>query len=227
MMKSAKILAVSAVLAASAFGAGLGKSALHGDYVEARTADVFTGPCFANSEASLMGELAVFGWKVGQGSFQGVNLDGLGVVGVVRASATLGDIHANAYPVKSVLIVDDRAGVEQRIALQAFAKRMGGDLLQDVVKVVYAPVDLTVDGGVHSAKATLKAGSLAEITTRALREGDHVCSNEEIWYPPLTKLEHAMPAFSLVHSFRGEGLDTRWSSPDKRSAFVGTFQLND
>ena len=226
-MKSVKILAVSAGLAVSAFGGGIPKPALHGDYVEARTADVFTGPCFANAEASLMGELAVFGWKVANGSFDGVNLKGLGVVGVVRANATLGDIHANAFPVKSVLIVDERANLEQRTALQAFAKRMGGDLLQDVVKVVYAPVDLTVDGNVHSAKATLKAGSLAEITTRALNEGDHVCTNEEVWYPPLTKLDHSMPAFSLSHKYKGDGLGTIWSSPDKRSAFVGTFQLND
>ena len=37
---------------------------IYGDYVEARTADVYTGPCFANSEVGLTGELAVFGWRV-------------------------------------------------------------------------------------------------------------------------------------------------------------------
>lgn len=227
-MKSVKILAVSAVLATASYGAGLGKSALHGEYVEARTADVFTGPCFANSEASLVGELAVMGWRVNKGTVDGVKVDGLAVVGVVRANATLGDIHANAYPVKSVLIVDERANAEQRLAMQTLAKRMGGDLLQDVVKVVYAPVDLTINGGsIHAAQASLKAGGLAEITTRAIREGDHICTNEEVWYPPLTKLDHAMPAFAVSHKFQGEGLNTRWSSPDKRSAFVGTFQLND
>lgn len=206
------------------FAGGLPSGSIHGDYVEARTADVYTGPCFANSEVGLMGELAVFGWKVSKGSWHGVGLDGLGVVGVVRASSTLGDVYHSAYPVKSVLIVDSRANAEQRLALQSFAKRMGGDLLQDVVRVDYEPVDLVFENNnLHSMKATLTAGPLAKIQTRALNEGDHICRNEEVWYRPLTKLNHAMPAYSVAHIFKGDGLGTRWSSPDKRSSFVGSF----
>src|SRR4026207_240035 len=106
------------------FGAGIPSGSIYGDYVEARTADVYTGPCFANSEVGLTGELAVFGWKVTKGAWSGVSLDGLGVVGVVRASSTLGDVYHTAYPVKAILIVDSRANAEQRLALQSFAKRM-------------------------------------------------------------------------------------------------------
>jgi hypothetical protein len=222
-----KLFVFSAALATAAMAAGLPQAKLHGQYVEARTADVFTGPCFGNAEVNLMGDLAVFGWRVSEGQFDGVNLQGLGVMGVVKANATLGDIHNDSYPVKSILIVDERANFEQRLALQKFAKRMGGDLLQDVVKVVYLPVDLKVEGSIHGAKASLKAGNLAEVTTRAINDGDHICTNEEVWYQPLTKLDHAMPAYSLSHSYKGDGLNTTWSSPDKRSAFVGTFQLND
>jgi hypothetical protein len=36
-----------------------------------------------------------------------------------------------------------------------------------------------------------------------------------------------MPAYALAHSYSGKGLNTTWSSPEKRSAFVGSFQLND
>ena len=82
-MKSMKVLALSAALASAAFGATASKPALHGDYVEARTADVFTGPCFGNAEVNLMGDLAAFGWRVSEGQFDGVDLKGLGVVGVV------------------------------------------------------------------------------------------------------------------------------------------------
>jgi hypothetical protein len=227
-MKSMSLFVLSFVLASVAFAGGLGKSQLHGHYVEARTADVWTGACFANAEVNLMGDLAVMGWRVSKGSFEGVSLDGLAVAGVVRANATLGDVHNSAYPVKSVLIIDERANAEQRLALRKFAQRMGGDLLSDVVKVVYAPVDLTVENNnVHAATATLKAGSLAEISTRAIRSGDKICAHEDVWYAPLTKLEHAMPAYSVSHRYDGDGLGTRWSNPDKRSAFVGTFQLND
>jgi hypothetical protein len=103
---------------------------------------------------------------------------------------------------------------------------MGGDLLQDVVKTEFQPVELKFQNGdLHSAKASLTAGSMATIETRAINEGDHLCSNEITWYGPLTKVNHAMPAFALAHSYKGNGLDTTWSSPDKRSAFVGSFQL--
>jgi hypothetical protein len=221
LLGSASVLFASAALS---LGAAIPSTTIHGNYVEARTADVFTGPCFANAEVGLVGELAVIGWNVSQGSWHGVNLDGLSVVGVVRAKHTLGDAYETSYPVKSVLIVDSRANTEQRLALQSFAKRMAGDLLQDVVRVEYQPINLSFDhNDVHSMKAHLAAGKLANIETRAINEGDHICRNEEVWYRPLSKVDHAMPAYSLAHNFSGEGLGTKWSNPYKRSAFVGTF----
>ncbi|MGD0362331.1 MAG: DUF1326 domain-containing protein [Bryobacteraceae bacterium] len=220
-------IVVAVVLLATAgftFAAALPAHSIYGNYVEARTADVYTGPCFANSEVGLVGQLAVFGWKVTKGSWQGVDLDGMSVVGVVRAHHTLGDVYESAYPVKAVIIVDSRANLEQRLALQSFAKHMAGDLLQDVVRVDIQPVDLTFAGNsIHSMQANLTAGNLAKITTRALDGGDQICHNEEVWYRPLTKLDHAMPAYALANQWEGAGLGTTWSSPDKRSAFVGSF----
>jgi hypothetical protein len=217
------LLAVSMVWAG-----GLPATRLQGDYIEARTADIYTGPCFANSEVGLTGDVAVFGWRISKGTWQGVNLDGLGVVGVVRASATLGDLFNSVYPVKSVLIIDERANAEQRIALRHFAQRMSKDLLSDVVRTEYQPIDLKFENNnLHSAKAVLTAGNLAKIATRPINNGDHLCSNEEVWYEPLTKVDHAMPAYALAHSYSGKGLNTVWSSPEKRSAFVGSFSFND
>lgn len=229
-MKTALVFGALVFSAGSIFAASLPTNSNHayGNYVEARTADVYTGPCFANSEEGLKGELAVFGWKIASGSYDGVDLSNLGVVGVVRASNTLGAVNVTSYPVKSVLIVDESANPEQRLALQKFAKHMGGDLLQDVVRVEYRPVDLTfADGNIHSMSASLKAGNLAKIETRPLHEGDQICHNEEVWYHPLTKLDHAMPAYTTANSYAGQGLGTTWSNPDKRSAFVGTFSDNE
>ena len=214
--------------AALTFGAGFPSKQMRGTYVEARTADVFVGPCFANSEVELVGELAVMGWKIEKGSWDGVKLDGLGVVGVVKASATLGDVHHTSYPVKSVLIIDENASPEQRLALKSFAQRMSKDLLSDVVRIDYKPVSLTLENNsVHSATAMLKAGDLAAIQTRAIRTSDQVCSHEGVWYPPLTEVEHAMPAFTLAHNYKGNALGTTWSSPEKASAFVANFNLSE
>jgi hypothetical protein len=214
--------------AAAMFAAPLPTNNIRGTYVEARSADVFVGPCFANSEVELKGDLAVMSWKIDKGSFQGVNLDGLGVVGVVKASATLGDVHHTAFPVRSVLIIDEKANPEQRLALKSFAQRMSKDLLSDVVKIEYMPVSLTVQNdNVHSAVATMKAGELAAITTRAIRHEDQVCSHEGVWYPPLAEVSHAMPAFTIAHNYKGAGLGTTWSSPEKASAFVANFNLSE
>ena len=225
-MKSFVALLVSVGMTAGLAAAAnnLPSKTIRGDYVEARTADVFTGPCFANSEAGLIGDLAVFGWKINQGSWHGVSLDGLGVVAAVKASATLGDVYAKPLPAHAVLIIDERATLEQKIALKEFAQKMGGDLLADIVKIEYQPIELTfANNDMHSMKATLSAGTLAKIQTRAINEGDHLCRNEEIWYSPLTKTSHAMPAVAVAHTFKGDGLGTQWSDPQKRSSFVGSF----
>jgi len=198
---------------------------VNGNYIEARTADVYTGPCFANSEVGLTGNLAVFGWKIDQGSWNGVTLDGLSVVAAIHASDTLGAGHA--YPVKAVLMVDENADLVQRQALREFARRMSGDLLQDIVRIEAVPIAFTVEGSIHSATATLTAGTLAAIRTRALQAGDHICHNEEAFYAPLTQTDHAMPAYTLDNDFQGQGLNARWKSPSKRSAFVATFHLTE
>ena len=39
---------------------------ISGDYLESRTCDVWTGPCFANAEMNLGGKQAVLAWKVNE-----------------------------------------------------------------------------------------------------------------------------------------------------------------
>jgi hypothetical protein len=218
--------AVLCAATTASFAAGLPARSLSGNYMEARTADVYTGPCFANGEVEINGKEAVFGWKIDNGAWKGVNLAGLGVVGVVRSQHTLGDIHRPNNPAIAVLIVDSRATAEQRSALVAFARSQAPDLLTNVVQVKSAPIELTVENGnIHGGAARLTAGSLAEVATRGMTEADHTCGNEDIYYPPLAKLEHAMPAYALENSYKGDGLDETWSQRFRRSSFVGTFRV--
>jgi hypothetical protein len=203
-------------------------NSVNGNYIEARTADVYTGPCFANGEAEEIGREAVFGWKIAQGSWNGVDLDGMAVVGAVRTPHTLGMWSEPVNPAKAVLIIDSRANGAQRDALAAFAKYAGGDLFKDIVQVDYAPIELTVkDGNIHSGTARLTAGTLAAIQTRGLMSADAICGNEEVWYPPLNELEHSMPAYAEENSFQGKGLDETWNNRFKRSGFVGTFRVTE
>jgi hypothetical protein len=193
-----------------------------GDYLESRSADVYTGQCFANGEVGLTGDQAILAWHIRSGSWDGVKLDGFSVVAAVKANATLGDPYADPYPAKSVLIIDRRADARERAALVAFAQHMGGKLLANVVNVVNAPIDLQVDQERHGS-ALLRAGDFVTVQTRGINENDHLCGNESTFYPPLTQVSHAMAAVAMTDSYSGKGLGSTWTLHDKRSAFVGSF----
>ncbi|MBI3653219.1 MAG: DUF1326 domain-containing protein [Acidobacteria bacterium] len=197
---------------------------ISGDYIETRSADVYTGACVANGEVNLVGDQAILGWKVNQGVWNGTRLDGLSIVAAVKANATLGDPYTNSYPAKAVLIVDNRANAAQRDALISFAKRMGGELFHEVVRVEVAPIKMEVrhrEG--HFANVSLHAGTIAAIETRSLTKFDHLCGNESTFYPPLTDTVHAMPAVAELDQYAGNDLGVSWKSSGKRSAFVGSF----
>ena len=57
-----------------------------------------------------------------------------------------------------------------------------------------------------------------------MNASDHICGNEEVWYEPLSKMDHAMPAYSLENTYTGDALGATWHNRLKRSSFVGTFQ---
>ncbi len=218
-----------------------GASGLKGEYVEARTSDVFTGPCFSNAEVYITGNQAVVAWKVTEGSFNGQNLSGLTVAAAVRGNSTF-DADAPEQA-ESVLIVDNRATAAQRDALVAMAKTLGGERLKRVVAVKSSPMSLVIESGhatdEHSAadaehsrhampkapRALFLAPGLAEISTRPLDDRDHKCGNEVLAYTPISKGVEVLPAFTLGNFFKGEELNTRWDDPNARSSMVGKFAL--
>jgi len=197
---------------------------IRGDYIETRSADVYTGQCFANGEVNLVGNEAIVAWHIRSGGWNGVALDDLSVAAAVRAQATLGDPYANPYPTHAVLMVDEQANEKQRAALQDFARHMGGELLSHVERVIAVPVQLEVSSEHHGA-ALLRAGQFVTVQTRGIGDQDHLCGNEVTFYPPLTKVTHSMPAVALTDTYRGPGLGVSWDLHGKRSAFVGTFAL--
>lgn len=197
---------------------------IRGDYMEVRTADVYTGPCFANGEVGLTGHDAVLAWRIEKGAWEGVALDGLSVVAVVRANSTLGDPYSNPLPAKAVMIVDAQASQVQRAALIQFAQAQTAGLLKDVVAVEVSPIEFAVDLDGRHGYATLKAGNLARISTRTITMSDSICHNEEVFYQPLADgLMHAMPAVAVNASYQGNHLGGTWKEADRRGAFVGMF----
>ena len=196
-----------------------------GEYLESRTCDVYTGPCFANAEMDLAGKEAVMAWKVDRGSWKGVSLDGLGVALAITAQGTLGDdgiFGMKAGRVKAVLMVDKKASPQQREALIAFVKDSAPEFTKEIAAVHVVPIELKND---HlEGKGLFTAGKLAKIETRALTKGDCVCTNEVVYYQPLTKVQDFSPAYSKTISFQGKGLNNRWTTNAIRSSFLATFR---
>jgi hypothetical protein len=196
-------------------------AAISGDYAEFRNADVYTGPCFANSEMNLAGENAVLAWHVRQGEWAGVPLANLSVVAVVRANATLGDPYASPLPAKAVFMVDARANEAQRAALIHFAQAQASGLLDDVVAVQAQPISFDV---VQHGITEVKVGNLVQLRTRMLKMTDTICHNEEVYYPPLAAhLEHSMPVVAADSRYTGSRLGVTWQDSNRRSSFVGGF----
>src|SRR2546421_9638228 len=99
-------IAVLALAAASAFAAKSSATTISGDYLEVRSCDVYTGPCFANAEMGLAGKEGILVWSVREGTWNGIKLDGLNVIAVVRTDGTLGDVRYQPRTGRAVLILD-------------------------------------------------------------------------------------------------------------------------
>lgn len=198
---------------------------ISGEYLEARTCDVYTGPCFANAEINIAGKKAVMAWKVDRGSWNNVELDGLSVALIVRAEGTLGDdgiFGMKPGKTDAVILVDEKASADQQQALVAFVKESAAELADNVVRVEATAMSLQND---HlDGRGLFEAGKLAKIETRALKKSDCVCTNEEIFYQPLTNVENFSPAYSQTLSFQGEGLNGKFTNHGLRSAFLATFR---
>ena len=90
---------------------------ISGEYLEARTCDVYTGPCFANGEIGIAGKEAVMAWKIDEGRWAGKDLAGLGVAVVIKANDTLGfggSFYVNPDKISAVIVVDDKADDDQK-----------------------------------------------------------------------------------------------------------------
>ena len=196
---------------------------ISGDYLEVRTCDVYTGPCFANAEMGLSGKEAILVWSVREGQWKNTALDGLKVIAVVKTEDTLGDQSYQPRTGKAVLVVDAKATSEQREALLDFAKTRAGKLIGEIASVKSLDIESNLGACKGGGCALVKAGNLINISTRCLGDKDHACGNESTYYPPLTEVNGAYPAFTELATFKGTGLNVTFEATGQRSAFLASF----
>ena len=215
-------VSVAAALAVSAITVSADeKGRITGEYVEARTAEVFAGGCIMNSEAETMGRQAIMAWRITSGSFDGVPLDGLTVAAAVAGDRNLGMREMGGEEpteVKAIITVDARATAAQRDALVRLARELSGGLITNVIRVDTAPLRFATTQ--HYVEVSVPDSVM--LTVNKEMTHDPSCGAMQ-WFKPFTKLQTSAMGVAEAHTFSGQGLGTRWSAPNKRSAFFGTF----
>jgi hypothetical protein len=217
-MNRAFVSAAVIAVATASLAAG-GKGTVSGEYVEARTAEVFTGGCIMNSEAETMGRQALLAWKVDRGSFNGVAIDGLSIVAAVSGDRNLGmqEMGGEKPAVRSALFVDERANGAQQLALVAMATELSRGLVGTIVQVTPAPIAFAD----HGSEIQVTAGPASLDVNKHLTH-DPTCGAMQ-WFHPLAMVDAATVGVAAEHTFTGSALGTKWSDPNKRSAFFGRF----
>ena len=174
-----------------------------------------------SSEAETVGKQAVLAWKVDRGSYNGVSLDGLSVVAAVAGDKNLG-IHRNRRrqgerPLGRVRRRPrqcgsaDRAGRHGHRALEGQRRHRRQRHLR---RRFSSPIRNTA---VHVA-----AGQVALDVSKHIPH-DPTCGAMQ-WFHPLVVdcgRDDRHRRSAQLHAARGLG--TKWSDPNKRSAFFGTF----
>jgi hypothetical protein len=205
-------IAVAPVVAAST-------GAVSGTYAEARTAEVFAGGCVMNSEAGTAGKQAVLAWKVDRGTYNGVSLDNLSIVAAVAADRNLGiqEIGGEKPSTRAAVYVDQRANPAQQMALVAMAHELSRGVVSNVVQLTPTQIQFS-----ENANAVRVVAGTVALDVNKHMDHDPSCGAMQ-WFQPLSKVTTSTLGYTDRHAFTGSSLGTKWSDPNKKSSFFGTF----
>jgi len=213
-------IAAAVLLTGTVSVAADSSSTITGDYVEARTVEVFTGGCIMNMDGESGGREAVMAWRVNQGAYDGVALGGLKVVAIVAGDVNLGTHElGGAAPstVRSIVFVDERATIAQRDALVAFARSMSKGLIDATADVRQSSVTFE-----RSAEAIRVQAGDARLNVVTKLEHNPSCGALK-WFEPLSQVDGAAIGMTKMFTFADNALNRSWRQVDQRSAFFGTF----
>ena len=215
-----RISGAAVIAVALAASVGANGSEIKGDYVEVRTAEVFTGGCIMGSEGEVSGREAILAWRIREGSVQGVPLDGLSVVAVVAGDVNLGTHELGGVApttVKAIVMTDERATAAQQRALVIMAKSLAPSVVHDVIETRSTRINFNT--GTDSVNVSAGPASL-DVALNV--EHSPVCGAVK-WFSPLGQTESPQIGLTRSTAWTGGGLGTQWKQLDRKSSFFGSF----
>ncbi len=227
-----------------------GETELLGQYVEMTTRGVFFGPDREVSGRGI-GDFAILGWSVAQGTWLGEDLSGLRVVAAVRIDGSLDELEKSR--IKAVLYVDKRANEKQALALRSMAQQLAKKYLKNVVDVQAVPIALEMvqsrenedgsersdageaegDAPAHEDSGDAKSGLLKLeigklLSVHARMFDDHAecaCGKSQKKIESLATTRERQHARTVKNFFKASGIQIGKDRPGRTQALLGTFSL--
>jgi hypothetical protein len=210
------LLGLSAALIAGSAAGVSAAPAVTGDYVEARSCNVFAGPCHFGSEYTTAGREAVMAWRVQRGAYAGQTLDGLSAVAVVAGEDNLA---VAGTPRRTVFYVDKRATPEQRAALVTLLRAKTGADFGRVLAVRAEPVSFEE----QSDGVSVSVPKVARLDASKMPDADCCRWPGERWYDPLAHTQGVRVGNAVVNEYDDTLLNVRWLKSDQNSVLFGSF----
>lgn len=191
---------------------------VQGEYIEARSASVYTGACHFGAEFVDGGKEATLVWNIQHGTWNDVSLDGLTVVAIVTAKKNLA---IDTETRKSVLYVDTDTTAAQRIALRNMLATQQAEVLGDIVAMQSAPLSFAKEG----TRFDVTVGEVLALS--ANRYPCAACTQpHQIWYQPLAPVQNAIVGKSEVYRYQDTHLAVTWHQGGAvNNVFVGDFSM--
>ena len=191
---------------------------IEGEYLEARSVDVYTGACHFGSDYVEGGREATLVWQIESGTWNNVSLSGLTIVAVVSADQNL-DLDQNAR--RSVLYLDPQVTPAQQQSVV--------DLMQTkrsaVVGQVVAVKKIEINFSKTDLNYKLRVGQILALDVS--RFPCYECTQpRQIWYRPLEKIDQPILGKSETYRYQDEVLSVRWNRGlPSNNIFVGRFVM--
>lgn len=191
---------------------------VQGEYIEARSASVYTGACHFGAEFVDGGKEATLVWNIQHGTWNDVSLDGLTVVAIVTAKKNLA---IDTETRKSVLYVDTDTTAAQRAALRNMLATQQAEVLGDIVAMQSAPLSFAKEG----TRFDVTVGEVLALS--ANRYPCAACTQpHQIWYQPLAPVQNAIVGKSEVYRYQDTHLAVTWHQGGAvNNVFVGDFSM--
>ena len=193
--------------------------AISGDYVEARSNEVYTCGCLYSGQMTTAGREAILAWRITSGDYEGTPLAGVKVAAVVVGDANLGAYEA---PRRTALYLDEAASDAQRRAVVALWQRAYSQALGKIASVHQVPISFTRE----SDTTRLSIPNLVEVQARKARLPEDAHPGSFLWYGPFLPLRSSCLATALNYEYSGMDFQHQWQDlMPSINGYLGEFAL--